>query len=83
MQQYASAWGVVAAGLTNVAIEGPRRREGLASYLVAEALHDLAADGVAVAETQVSTANEPALSLFAKLGFETVQQGAVFRREAT
>jgi predicted dinucleotide-binding enzyme len=33
-----------------------------------------------VAETQVSEANAPALSLFAKLGFEPVDCGTVFRR---
>jgi ribosomal protein S18 acetylase RimI-like enzyme len=63
-----------------VDVEGPRRRQGLANYLVAEALHDLAMEGVAVAETQVSEANAPALSLFAKLGFEPVDCGTVFRR---
>ena len=80
MQPLASGWGVTAAGLLHVDVEGPRRRQGLANYLVAEALHDLAMEGVAVAETQVSEANAPALSLFAKLGFEPVDCGTVFRR---
>ncbi|MFM9057851.1 MAG: GNAT family N-acetyltransferase [Planctomycetaceae bacterium] len=80
MQPLASAWGVPAAGLMNVAIEGPRRREGLASYLVAEAMHDLAAEGVTLVETQVSESNGPAVSLFGKLGFQPADHGTVFRR---
>jgi GNAT superfamily N-acetyltransferase len=80
MQPLSSGWGVTAAGLLHVDVEGPRRRQGLANYLVAEALHDLAEEGVAVAETQVSEANGPALSLFAKLGFQAVDRGTVFRR---
>ena len=80
MQPLAAAWGVTAAGLMNVAIEGPRRRQGLASYLVAEAMHDLSAEGVTLMETQVSEANAPALSLFGKLGFEACDHGTVFRK---
>jgi GNAT superfamily N-acetyltransferase len=80
MQPLAAGWGVTAAGLLHVDVEGPRRRQGLANYLVAEALQDLAEEGVAEAEAQVSEANGPALSLFAKLGFQTVDHGTVFRR---
>jgi ribosomal protein S18 acetylase RimI-like enzyme len=63
-----------------VEIEGPRRRQGLAHYLVAEALHDLSQEGVGLVETHASTANTPALSLFTKLGFETVEHGTIFRK---
>lgn len=80
MQPLATAWGIVAAGLMGVAIEGGKRRQGLASYLVAEALHDLAQEGVAIAETHVSEANEAAIKLFFKLGFEATTHGTLFRR---
>ena len=80
MQPLATARGVPVAGLMNVAIEGPRRREGLASYLVAEAMHDLAAEGITLVETQVSEANAPAMRLFTKLGFQAADHGAVFRK---
>jgi ribosomal protein S18 acetylase RimI-like enzyme len=81
MQPLAATWGVASAGLLDVAIEGPRRRQGLASYLVAEALHDLTQEeGVTLVETQVNMANEPALSLFGKLGFQPVEYGTVFRK---
>ena len=80
MQPLAGTWGVVASGLLDVEIEGPRRRQGLAHYLVAEALHDLSQEGVGLVETHASTANTPALSLFTKLGFETVEHGTIFRK---
>ena len=80
MQPLASAWGVMAAGLMHVDIEGTRRRQGLASYLVAEAMHDLASEGVSLVETHVSQDNAAALSLFGKLGFQAVEHGTVFRK---
>lgn len=80
MQPLASAWGVMAAGLMHVDIEGPRRRQGLASYLVAEAMHDLSSEGISLVETHVSEGNAAALSLFGKLGFTPAEHGTVFRK---
>ncbi|MEI6255186.1 MAG: GNAT family N-acetyltransferase [Planctomycetota bacterium] len=81
MQPLAAAWGVSAAGLMHIGIEGGRRRQGLAHYLVAEALHDLAEEGVSLAETHVSESNEPALQLFQKLGFVAAEHGTRFRKD--
>jgi len=80
MQPLAAAWGVSATGLIHVGIEGDRRRQGLASYLVAEALHDLAQEGVTLAETHVSDTNGPAMQLFTKLGFDIIEHGTLFRK---
>ena len=80
VQPLAAAWGVTAAGLLHVGIEGGRRRQGLAHYLVAESLHHLAQEGVTMVETQVAEANAAALALFAKLGFDATAHGTVFRR---
>jgi GNAT superfamily N-acetyltransferase len=80
MQPLAAAWGVSATGLMHVGIEGERRRQGLAHYLVAEALHDLAQEGVTLAETHVSDSNGPAMQLFTKLGFEIAEHGTLFRK---
>jgi hypothetical protein len=43
-------------------------------------LHDLSQEGVGLVETHASTANTPALSLFTKLGFETVEHGTIFKK---
>ncbi len=79
MQPLAAAWGVLAAGLMHVDIEGTRRRQGLASHLVAEAMHDLAQEGITLVETQVVESNAAALQLFQKLGFAPAERGIVFR----
>jgi GNAT superfamily N-acetyltransferase len=80
MQPLATAWGVHATGLMRVDIDGDRRRLGYATFLLSEALHDLAQEGVAVAETHVSEAHEAAIKLFFKLGFEATGHGTVYRR---
>lgn len=80
VEPLARSWGLALAGLLRVDIEGDRRREGLASYLVAEALHDLAAEGTTIAETHVAEDNAAASQLFAKLGFQPTDHGTVFRR---
>lgn len=82
MQPQADAWGIVAAGLLRVDIEGTRRREGLAHYLVAEAMHDLAEEGVVLVETQVAESNAAAMRLFLKLGFEPMERGTLYRKAA-
>ncbi|MBM4023075.1 MAG: GNAT family N-acetyltransferase [Planctomycetes bacterium] len=80
VQPLAASWGLTMTGLLRIDIEGPRRRQGLANFLVAEALHDLAEEGTTVVEAQVAEDNAPAMKLFSKLGFQTVDQGTVFSR---
>lgn len=80
MQPLASCLGVTAAGLLDVDIEGQRRRQGLASYLVSRAMHDLAQEGVAVVETHVAASNAAASSLFEKLGYEAATYGTIYAR---
>ena len=80
MQPLAATWGIVAAGLLHVDIAGSKRRQGLAHYLVAEAIHDLGEEGVAIVETHVAVSNPAAKKLFDKLGFETTELGTIFKR---
>lgn len=79
-QPIAAARGVALAGLLRVDIAGERRRQGLASYLVAEALHDLAEQGTTQVEAHVAEENAAAMKLFFKLGFVATDMGTVFRR---
>ena len=80
MQPVAGAWGVAAAGLLDIEVEAGRRREGLAHFLLADALQDLAREGVSLVETHAARSNVPALMLFSKLGFVAVEHGTIFRR---
>lgn len=82
MQPLAESWGVSAAGLLHVGVEGPRRRQGLAHYLVAESMHDLAQEGVSLVETHVADTNVAAMQLFTKLGFTAGEHGTLFRLPA-
>jgi ribosomal protein S18 acetylase RimI-like enzyme len=47
---------------------------------VAEALHDLAQEGVTLVEAQVVDTNAPAVNLFEKLGFTVADRGTLFSR---
>jgi ribosomal protein S18 acetylase RimI-like enzyme len=80
VQPLAASWGLAMAGLLRVDIEGDRRRQGLANYLVAEGLHDLSQQGTTVVETQVAEDNAPAVQLFSKLGFRETDRGTIFSR---
>ncbi|MEO1991669.1 MAG: GNAT family N-acetyltransferase [Pirellulales bacterium] len=80
MQPLASTWEMPAAGLLRIDIEGSRRGQGLAKYIVAEAMHDLAEEGVQMIETHVSSTNTPALKLVESLGFNAVEYGTVFQK---
>jgi RimJ/RimL family protein N-acetyltransferase len=80
VQPLAAAWGLAMAGLLRIDIEGDRRRQGLANYLVAEGLHDLAEQGTTVVETHVAEDNAAAMQLFKKLGFQETDRGTIFSR---
>jgi ribosomal protein S18 acetylase RimI-like enzyme len=80
MQPLSSTWNIPAAGLLRIDIEGSRRGQGLAKYIVAEAMHDLAEEGVEMIETHVSSTNTPALKLVESLGFTAVEYGTVFKK---
>lgn len=80
VQPLAASWGLAMAGLLRIDIEGTRRRQGLANYLVAEALADLGKEGTTVVETQVAEENAAAMKLFAKLGFHATDRGTIFGR---
>lgn len=82
MQPLAGSWGVRAAGLTELEILTTTRRQGLALFLLGETFRQLLAQGVTLVEVQVSQDNRAALNLYAKLGFEEVDQGIVFRKRA-
>ncbi|NQT40005.1 MAG: GNAT family N-acetyltransferase [Planctomycetes bacterium] len=70
-----------AAGLTELHVDRQHRRQGLATFLLAETFRHLTRQGVSVVETQTMQENGPALGLYAKLGFAETDHGGVFRRD--
>ena len=54
--------------------------KGLATFLLGEAFDRLQNRGIVLVEAQTMQDNAPALAMYEKLGFETVDEGVVFRK---
>ncbi len=81
METQSAAWGVQAAGMTDLAVRPELQRQGLAMFLIGEAILQLRNYQIALVEVQTMLHNRPAVELYKKLGFTEVDQGAVFRKE--
>ena len=82
MQPLSRCWGRHAAGMVDLEVAPSERRQGLATFLLCEALRRLYTQGIELVESQVDQTNEPALRLFAKLGFERVDEAIEYRKAA-
>ena len=71
------SWGVNAMGLLDLNINEPQRRQGLASFLIAEAIRQMQEHSVSLAEIQTASNNQATIALFEKLGFSEVDEGIV------
>ncbi|MHB9081050.1 MAG: hypothetical protein ACYC3X_26555 [Pirellulaceae bacterium] len=82
MEPLASSWGVHARGLTHLDVAPNPEREGLAIFLIGEALRLAALDGVTLIEAQIPAVDESMrLILVGKLGFQLVEQALELRKE--
>jgi ribosomal protein S18 acetylase RimI-like enzyme len=70
------------AGLIELWVDPARRGEGLATYLLGEAMLELSREGYSMAEAQVTGDNAAAWALYQKLGFQQTDEGVVFWKEA-
>ena len=68
-------------GLTELEVDQHLRRQGLATFLVSESIKQLSSMGVTTIEVQTMVRNQPALGLYAKLGFEEIDEGVVYRKD--
>jgi GNAT superfamily N-acetyltransferase len=77
MDLLGATWGMRSVGLVGLAVAlESNRRQGLAMYLVAEALRHMQGQGVMLVEVQIATTNAGVRALFDKLGFVEVDQAA-------
>lgn len=83
VQPLSACWGVCTAGMCDLYVDPEWRRKGCASYLLGEAFRLLKRRGVGTVEAQTMSTNEAALAFYDKLGFVEVDQGVVFRKDAT
>jgi GNAT superfamily N-acetyltransferase len=81
IQPLASHWGVHAAGLIDLLVDANHRRQGLATFLISDAIRQLRDRSISLIETQTMIHNTTAQGLYKKLGFEQVDQGVVYRKE--
>jgi len=70
------------AGLIDLAVEAPHRRQGLATFLLGDAFAYFVRQGITEVQTQTMADDAAAVKLFAKLGFAQVAQGSVFQKNA-
>jgi GNAT superfamily N-acetyltransferase len=80
IEPLSSGWGVPTAGMFDLHVSPEARRQGLATYLLGDAFGRLRNRGIILVEAQTMRGNTPALAMYQKLGFETVDHGYVFRK---
>ncbi len=81
LEAFSHTWGVQAAGIYDVWVSEPLRRQGMAVSLLGEILRRAAEQGVGLVEAQTMQHNTSSQAMFSKLGFQQVDSGVVFRKE--
>lgn len=80
IEPLSTGWRVPTAGMFDLHVAPEARRQGLATYLLGEAFTRLRNRGIVLVEAQTMRGNTPALAMYQKLSFETVDHGYVFRK---
>jgi ribosomal protein S18 acetylase RimI-like enzyme len=80
IEPLSTGWRVPTAGMYDLHVAPEARRQGLATYLLGETFTRLRNRGIVLVEAQTMRGNTPALAMYQKLGFETVDHGYVFRK---
>ena len=72
----------VGSGEPNIEVVPDKKKQGLATYLLSEALRELhQQQGVTLIEAQAMEHNPSAIALYNRLGFTEIDHGAVLRKE--
>ena len=82
MEPSVSASASRAMGLMELTVEEPHRRRGLAIFLLSEAFRQFMRQGITHVDMLVRQSHAAASELFRKLGFQQVDQGSVWRKDA-
>jgi ribosomal protein S18 acetylase RimI-like enzyme len=80
MDAFSAKWGVRAIGLRRIEVAPDQRREGLATFLLGEALKQLQGQGVALVEAHASDDDQSSTALFRKLGFVEVDHATAHEK---
>jgi GNAT superfamily N-acetyltransferase len=79
MRWFGREEGRVRAGLLDVHVPSEHRRKGYARFLVGEILRRARSNLIHCIEVQTSAENQPALALYASLGFVPIDQATLYR----
>jgi ribosomal protein S18 acetylase RimI-like enzyme len=82
METYSPAWNEHAIGLAELEVAEDARRKGLARFLLAQILRHVHEQFFTVVEMQTPETNVAVVNLIRGLGFNQVDRGRRFRREA-
>ncbi len=82
METYAGRWNEHAVGITDLVVADDLRRQGLAKFLLAQLLRYLHDQFFGVIEIQVLSDNTAAINMLAKLDFQQVDVGHIYRKSA-
>jgi ribosomal protein S18 acetylase RimI-like enzyme len=82
MEGYSWRWGLPSAGVLDIQVRADLRRQGLARFLLTDVLRKLQDDYFGIVEVQAAETDLAALALFGTLGFERVDAGHVYRKDA-
>jgi len=80
MEGFSHRWNESALGLVDVEVQEGMRRQGLAKYLLSQALRYLRDQYFTLAELQVPESNEAGRRLCQSLGFKQVDTGRMYRK---
>ena len=80
MEGFSWRWNQPAVGFTEVEVRSDLRRQGLAKFVMTQALRYLQDQFFGIAEVQTVEQNEAAVHLYRGLGFEQVDTGRAYRR---
>jgi ribosomal protein S18 acetylase RimI-like enzyme len=80
IEPLSTGWGAATAGMFDLHVAPEARRQGLATFLLGEAFCRLRDRGIVLVEAQTMRGNTPALAMYQKLGFQTVDSGYVYRK---
>ncbi len=81
IEPLARNWGVRAMGLFDMNVDPEARQSGLGTFLTGESLRHMQGQGMNLVEAQVADDNIAAVSLFEKMGFDTIDTGVVLVRQ--
>lgn len=81
MEPYTAPWGDQAAGLTNVFVRRPERRQRLATFLLGEAMRQIRTEGISLVLAQIDASDKATGALADRLGFQTWATSAILEKQ--